>query len=167
MKILDVAAVILLVAAFAFAPRRDLLTTIDIAAPPTRVWAVLADTTAYPQWSPHMRLVGHLAVGRAIEHVEIDGNHRMVFRPRLLTVRPDRELRWLGRVMVPGLLDAEHYFLLQPAGSGTLVTQGEHLHGVALWFFDPDALRSSFDAMNAALKRRAEQPQAKAATLHR
>ncbi len=151
------AILLLLVAAFAYPPRRDLLTTVDIAAPPSHVWAVLADTALYPQWNPHTRLSGPLVPGRVIEHVEVDGDDRTVFRPRLLVVRPDRELRWRGRLSVPGLLDAEHYFLLQRAEHGTLMTQGEHLRGVALWFFDADALRGSFDETNAALKRRVEQ----------
>ena len=152
------AAILLpLVAASAFPPRCDLLTAIGIAAPPSRVWAVLADTAAYPQWSPHMRLAGTLVPGRVIEHVEIDGRDRTVFRPRLLAVRPDRELRWRGRLGVPGLLDAEHDFLLRPVGGGSVVTQGEHLRGVVLWFLDTDALRERFDEMNAALKRRVEQ----------
>ena len=103
-----------------------------------------------------MRLTGQLVPGQVIGHVEIDGNDRTVFRPRLLAVRPDRELRWRGRLSVPGLLDAEHYLLLRPAGRGTRLTQGEHLRGVALWFFDAGALRGSFDEMNAALKRRVE-----------
>ena len=161
MRIVGTAAAVtllLLVTAFVFPPRRDLLTTIDIAATPARVWAVLADTTAYPQWNPHMRLIGRLEPGHVIEHVEIDGDDRMVFRPRLLVVRPDRELRWLGRVMVPGLLDAEHYVLLQPSGTGTLLTQGEHLRGPALWFFDAGGLQRGFAEMNAALQGRAEQP---------
>ncbi len=150
---------LLLVTVFAFPPRRDILSAVDIAAPPSRVWAVLADTAAYPLWNPHMRLVGHLAPGTVIEHVEIDGNDRIVFRPRLLVVRPDRELRWLGRLAVPGLLDAEHYVLLRPTAGGTAMTQGEHLRGVAVWCLDTDALRSGFDGMNAALKMRAERPQ--------
>ncbi len=163
MRIVGIAAAVtllLLVTAFAFPTHRDLLTTIYIATPPSRVWAVLADTAAYPQWNPHMRLVGRLVPGGVIEHVEIDGNDRMVFRPRLLVVRPDRELRWCGRFIVPRLLDAEHYFLLRRSGVGTVMIQGEHLRGVALWFLDTDALRSSFDEMNEALKARAEQLQA-------
>ncbi len=163
MKIAGTAAAVillLLVTAFACAPRHDLVTTIRIAATPSQVWDVLTDTAAYPQWSPHMRLVGRLAPGSVIEHVEIDGNDRTVFWPRLLVVRPDRELRWLGRIAMPGVLDAEHFFLLQPSRRSTLMTQGEHLHGIGLWFFDPDALRSSFDEMNAALKMRVQQLQA-------
>ena len=125
MKIVGTTAAVillLLVTAFAFSPRRDLLTTIDVAAPPSRVWAVLADTASYPQWNPHMRLAGRLVQGNVIEHVEIDGNDRITFRPRLLVVRPDRELRWLGRITVPGVLDAEHFF---PASAGRRRHPGE------------------------------------------
>ena len=114
-----------------------------------------------------MRLIGRLAPGSVIEHTEIDGDDRIVFRPRLLVVRPDCELRWLGQVILPGVLDAEHYVLLQPAGSGTLMRQGEHLRGVALWFFDTSGLRSQFDEMNAALKARAERPPAETADARR
>ena len=159
MKILGSAAVailLLLAVAFGFPPSRDLVTTIDIAAPPSRVWAVLADTAAYPRWNPHMRLIVRLVPGKVIEHVEIDGDDRIVFHPRLLAVRPDRELRWLGRILVPRLLDADHEFLLRPVGTGTLLTQREQLRGVALWFLDTGGLRRQFEETNAALKAWAE-----------
>ena len=170
MKIIGIAAaaiLLLLITVFAFPPHRNLLTAINIAASPSHVWAVLTDTPSYPHWNPHMRPIGRLAPGSVIEHVEIDGNDRIVFRPRLLVVQPDRELRWLGRIIMPGVLDAEHFFLLQPAGSGTLMRQGEHLRGFALWFFDTGGLRSQFDEMNAALKARAERPPAEAAAVRR
>jgi hypothetical protein len=38
----------------------------------------------------------------------------MHFKPTILTVRPKRELRWLGHLFVPGIFDGEHYFLLEP-----------------------------------------------------
>ena len=72
------------------------------------MWAVLADTAAYPLWNPHM-----LVRGGVIEDVKTNGDGRMVFRPRLLAVRPGRELRRLEHVMLPGLLDAEDGFFLR------------------------------------------------------
>ena len=58
---------------------------------------------------------------------------------------------------MPHLFDVEHYFLLSSANKGgTVFTQGESFCGVALWFFDVNQLVSGFDAMNAALKTRAE-----------
>lgn len=158
MRVLGAAILPLLVAAFASPPRRVLLTTIDMAAPSSRVRAVLADTAAYGQWNPFMRLSGRLAPGQVIEHVEIHGGDRTVFHPKLLAVRPDRELRWFGRVAVPGVLDAEHWFLLRPHDAGTRPTQGERLRGLAVCALDIDGLRQRFAAVNTALRARAERP---------
>ena len=159
MRIIGVATaatLLLLVAAFAFPPHRVLVTTIRIAAPPSRVWAVLVDTADYLRWNPFMRLSGPLLQGHVIEHVELDGGDRIVFHPRLLAVRPDRELRWLGRIVLPRLLDAEHVILLRPDGEGTLLTQGERLRGVGVWLLDTDALRARFEAINGVLRKRVE-----------
>lgn len=82
----------------------------------------------------------------------------MVFHPTVVAVRPERELRWVGHVWVPGLFDVEHRFLLAPEGAGTRFTQMEQFHGLALWFYDPEQLRPTFDAMNRALKAQAERP---------
>lgn len=42
----------------------------------------------------------------------------MTFRPTVLVAEPDRELRWRGRLLVPGLLDGEHAFVVEPRGDG-------------------------------------------------
>ena len=142
--------------AFAFPPDRELSTSIEIAAPPSRVWAVLLDTGSYARWNPDMRLVGSLVVGATIENIEGQGDDRMIFWPTVLVVRPERELRWLGHYKVPGVLDAEHYFLLRPSAGGTEFIQGERFRGPVLWFYDVRQLLPSFAALNAGLKARAE-----------
>ena len=44
---------------------RAISAAVDIAATPRRVWAVLADLDAYPQWNPFIRSAsGQLAEGR-------------------------------------------------------------------------------------------------------
>ena len=155
------AAVLLLVLivslALAFPPRHDLLTTVDIAAPPARVWAVLTDTASYPAWNPDMVLKGALVPGQAIEHDQGQGSDRMVFYPTIVTAEPAHELSWRGQVVMPGILDAWHYFRLEPVGTHTVFTQGEHLRGVLLYAFNVDKLLPDFAAMNAHLKARAEQ----------
>ena len=55
----------------------------------------------------------------------------MRFAPTILSVRPDRELRWLGRFFVRGLFDGEHYFLLEPLNERrTRFIQGETFSGL-------------------------------------
>ena len=148
--------VVALCLAFAFAPQRDIVTQVAIAAPPSRVWAVLTDTAAYPEWNTQTALSGELTPGSVIENRVGQGREQLVFHPTVLVARPGQELRWRGRVLVPRLFDAEHYFLLRPQGAATILTQGERLRGVALWFLDLAGLAPGFEAVNVALKARAE-----------
>ncbi len=140
----------------AAAPVRDVQTSVTITASPAQVWAVLADTRQYEAWNPDNRLVGRLQAGQVIEHDEGEGADMWVFHPVVLAAKPGVELRWFGRVWFWHIFDADHYFLLQPDGAGTRLLQGEHVRGVALWFFDVGELTAEFGAVNAALKRRAE-----------
>lgn len=161
MKVAAIAAIAFLLvvaAAFRIAPSRGVETRIEIAAPPARVWAVLADIKNYDKWNPGMRLIGDLSPGATIENIEGAGEDQMIFWPTVLVVRPDQELRWLGHFKVPGLFDAEHYFLLRPTQNGTELTQGEHFHGIALWFYDVNQVAPDFAKMNESLKARAERP---------
>jgi hypothetical protein len=117
MKIVAIVAIaflLLVTAAFSLAPRRGVETKIEIATPPERVWAVLADIKDYDKWNPNMRLIGDLSPGATIENIQGAGEDQMIFWPTVLVVRPDQELRWLGHFKVPGLFDGEHYFLLRP-----------------------------------------------------
>src|ERR1043166_415244 len=72
-----------------------------------------------------------------------------------------RELRWLGRFLLPGLFDGEHQFTLQAMASGVRFTQSERFSGILVPLFrrslDTDTKRG-FLEMNLALKHRAEQP---------
>ena len=63
-------------------------------------------------------------------------------------------MRWLGHVMLPGLLNTEYGFFLRQTGSGTLMIQDGHRRGVAFWLLDTSDLRARIDQVNAALKAR-------------
>jgi hypothetical protein len=143
--------------AFVFPKHAELLTQIEISAPPAQVWSVLADTKDYPLWNPEISaLIGKLTPGSVVENRQGSGRFMEVFHPVVLVASPPRELRWRGAFILPAFLTAEHYFLLEPKGSGTMFTQGESLKGAALWLFDATHILPGFNAMNAALKRRVE-----------
>lgn len=145
-------------AAFALAPRSSLQTRIMIEAPPDRVWAVLADRAAYGQWNPLITASdGPLVAGGTItNHMQFRNGTSPVFKPRLLAVEPGRHLRWLGRFMVPRIVDGEHYFELQAKGEGTELIHGEDFVGIALWFVSVEQFRADFEGFNRALMQRVE-----------
>lgn len=141
---------------------RQIVTQVDIAVSPERVWSILTDFSAYPQWNPFIRsLSGVAKPGEKLRvTIQPEGHRAMTFRPRVLTATNQQELRWLGRLGFPGLFDGEHYFQLTALGEGnTLFVQGEKFSGVLVGLFlhsmEP-ATTAGFDAMNRALKERAE-----------
>jgi predicted N-acetyltransferase YhbS len=138
-------------------------TTVTIAAPPERVWAVLTDFARMPDWNPLIGAIGGpLHVGARLSVlIALPGRPATRFRPLVLAADPGRELRWRGSLVLPGLFDGEHYFLLQPDGAGGVrVVHGEVftglLVGVIMRSGMVSATREGFEAVNRALKREAE-----------
>lgn len=135
-------------------------TSIDIAASPSRIWSILTDFAAYPQWNPFItRIAGVPEVGgRLVVTIQPPGRKAMMFRPVVLAATPDVELRWRGRLLMPGLFDDEHAFRLSPAGGGCRLDHGEVFSGLlaSLLGGTLPATRRGFIAMNEALKARAE-----------
>ena len=140
---------------------RVIETSIKIDAPTKVVWDILIDFAQMPDWNPFMRAIsgplqmgGHLAV-----RIAPPGKGEMNFKPTVIALRDERELRWLGRFLIPGIFDGEHYFLLVPDGKDqTKLIQGEKFSGFLVGILGGtlSATESGFTAMNEALKVRAE-----------
>src|SRR5215469_12722668 len=115
---------------------RSISATVDIAATPERVWAVLADLAAYPEWNPFIRSAsGELAKGaRLTLRLVPPGGRPMTFRPTVLAVQPGELLRWIGRLIVPGIFDGTHQFTLEDLGGTTHLTQSETFRGLLVPF---------------------------------
>jgi hypothetical protein len=83
----------------------------------------------------------------------------MTFKPTVITSDANRELVWLGRLGVRGVFDGEHHLELHPGEDGsTKFVQREEFNGllVPLLGGGLEKTRRGFEAMNAALKLRAE-----------
>lgn len=133
--------------------------SLDIAATPDQVWDVLADLPAYGGWNPFIREAsGTLETGQRLAvTISPAAGKAMSFRPRVLVAEPGRELRWLGRVLLPGLLDGEHSFTLEPVAGGTRLTQAERFSGALVPLVGRALdVGDDFAAMNDALRVRAE-----------
>lgn len=152
------AAVIIIVGAFAFAPRAEIVTEVGIDATPAQVWSLLGNPGSYRDWNPFIvSMEGELAEGATLVNtLRPQAGSEMTFRPTVLKAEPERELRWLGRLFVPRIFDGEHYFVLDEREGGTRLVHGERFHGVLLWFIDANRFRADFERMNAALKAQVE-----------
>lgn len=139
----------------------ELRTEIDIDAPPAAVWAVLTDFGAYSQWNPFIpHLAGELRVGAKLEVLlSPPEGTEMTFRPRVLVVEPERELRWKGKFFIPGLFDGEHFFRLTEIAPGrTRLQHGEDFSGVLVKILGKALTNTArgFVYMNQALKKTVE-----------
>lgn len=140
----------------------EIQTQIEIVAAPEMVWGILADFAAYPDWNPFVTSIeGAQEVGaRLTVRLEPPESRAMTFRPTVRRFEAERELRWLGHLVIPYIFDGEHSFRVEPGETGgTTFHHGEHFSGLLavpmLWMIRKNTARG-FDAMNVALKERAE-----------
>lgn len=142
---------------------KQLRTEIEIEATPERVWQVLTDFAAFPEWNPFMtRAEGTVRRGERLTiRMQPDGGRAMTFRPTVLEAEPNRHLRWVGRVVVPGVFDGEHSFTIERVGEGEVrLIQQEEFRGILVPLMARSLDRNTlpaFEKMNHALKRRAEE----------
>jgi hypothetical protein len=146
---------------------RRLASSLDIDAPPERVWEQLTDFASFPSWNPFIRRAsGRLQVGTRIQITLKLGKSERTFHPTLIKLEANRELRWLAQIGPRGLFDVERIFEVQPLGNGrTRFAQSE----VCTGFLEPvlfiggklerDILRG-YDAFARAIKQRVERPNA-------
>jgi hypothetical protein len=121
------------------------------------------DFSTYPDWNPFMRSVkGEPSVGGKLQvKLQPSGAKGMTFKPTVLTMDRNHEIRWIGHLLFPGLFDGEHILEIQPIDGGKRVifVQRELFAGVFLPFLSgmirKDTARG-FVEMNKALKERAE-----------
>ncbi len=139
----------------------SLETQIDIAASPEIVWTILTDLEAYSDWNPFIvSAEGNAAVGeRLTNRIQSPGGRALTFRPTVTAADPEQKFEWLGRLLLPGVMDGRHTFKLEATETGTRFTHGENFSGILVRLMrkslDGGTLQG-FEAMNAALKTRAE-----------
>jgi hypothetical protein len=140
---------------------KELTSMIEIDAAPPTVWGVLTDFASYGEWNPvEISMKGQAVEGTVLEHTSrLPGGKPMTFHPTIVTAKPDQELAWKGKIVVPGMFDVVHRFRLErlPTG-GTRLQQSEQFRGLLIPFFGATLrkTRVAFDLANAAIKRRAE-----------
>lgn len=140
----------------------ELHTQIDIEATPETVWNIITDLDKYSEWNPFIvEANGDIAVGRKLTNrMQPPGGKAMTIKPAVTAVEPAQTFEWLGHFGVSGVFDGRHRFELQTTPSGgTRLLHSEQFDGVLVRFLRKtldSQTKSGFEAMNAALKTRAE-----------
>jgi hypothetical protein len=135
----------------------EINTEILINATPEKVWAVLSKFKEYPKWNPFINaLSGDMIVGKKIKIV-VQG---MKIKPELLVYEKNKELRWIGHLLVNGIFDGEHFFILVDNGNGTTTFKhGEKFNGILIPLLKntlENKLKKSYLKMNEKLKEQVE-----------
>ncbi len=141
---------------------KEIKTEIVIKATPETIWAILTDFQKYPEWNPFIKSIsGEAVVGKKIvAKITPPGTKGSTFHPKVLAFATNKEFRWLGHFLFPGLFDGEHKFELIDNGDGTTTfIQSEKFKGVLVGLFkkmlDHNTV-DGFNQMNRKLKELAE-----------
>ncbi|MEM7037306.1 MAG: SRPBCC domain-containing protein [Bacteroidota bacterium] len=120
-------------------------TSLVIDKPAAAVWKMLTDTARYPDWNPLVgRLVGELKTGNTIETYIVPLGKS--FFPKLLSVKPEKELIWQGKQVAKFLLAGKHYYRLEALEAGrTKLLHGEYFTGLLSPFISKKLLKKMED----------------------
>jgi hypothetical protein len=141
----------------------EVTTSIEIAATPDHVWAVLSDLPSYPRWHPvFLSVTGQLAAGSTltITTTHPASGRTITGKVKVRDVEPDRELRWVSKMA--GVTISERVFALSPDGAGTLLMQSQTYRGLGgqrggrLTLTAISRIENAFEAINQAIKQQAE-----------
>ena len=115
----------------------EIRTEIEIEGTAQEVWDTLTDFGAYREWNTgFVRASGRARVGETL-HITFShkADRTMKMRPTVLVAEPRHELRWLGRLLLPGIFDGEHRFEIHETAPGRVTfVQSEEFRGVLVPF---------------------------------
>lgn len=137
---------------------RSIKTEIVIDAPAEKVWVILMNHQAYPDWNPFIiKISGSTQVGGNLAAtIQSEGNDPMDFTPTVLVNNKNEEFRWVGKLGIKGIFDGEHYFILEQIGPDqTRFIHGENFTGLfsgLLLKMILEDTEAGFNSMNEALK---------------
>jgi hypothetical protein len=142
---------------------KEINTETVIKAKTEEVWAVLTDFDNYQKWNPFIKLIkGQMVVGNRITvRLEPPGSSGMNIRPKVLAFVVNKEFRWIGHLLIPGLFDGDHRFELVDNKNGTTTfRQSEKFKGILIPLFKKMLdinTTNGFRQMNEKLKNIVEQ----------
>ena len=140
---------------------KNIKTEITINNTPDKVWSVLTDFKNHPNWNPFINNIsGEKKVGqKLIVSIKSPEGNGMTFKPKVLKFEEEKEFRWRGKLLIRGIFDGEHYFILKAKGnSQTTFIHGEKFSGILVYLSGKmlEKTKGGFNEMNKSLKKECE-----------
>jgi hypothetical protein len=141
---------------------KDIFSEIEINASPDKIWSILTDFDVFSEWNPFIKSIeGNIEVGEKFKvFLQLPDTKGMKFQPKCMKVDQNKELQWIGHMIIPGLFDGEHSFIIESVEDKKVrFIQKELFTGILtplIMNSIGEKTRYSFEAMNQALKERAE-----------
>ena len=153
-----IVAVVIVVAVLlaALLPRKSVHAELVIKVAPSVVWNELMDGSSYGDWNPIFTRVDGLfeeGAKMALNMTTSDGGStdiEVVVREMI----PNEKLHQAAGI--PGVLTANHQWLIEESTQGTRVTQHEEYRGVGVLIYDPAYVQDLYQQALENLKKRLE-----------
>jgi len=142
--------------AAAILPSKSVHAELVIGVPPAVVWNALMDSSGYGDWNPiFTRVDGVFAEGAimALSMTTSDGGSTDI-EVVVKEMIPNQKLHQSAGI--PGVLTANHQWLVEEIPEGTRVTQHEEYRGVGVLFYDPAYVQDFYQQGMENLKKRLE-----------
>ena len=141
---------------------KEIFSEIEINASADKLWSILTNFDAFPEWNPFIKSIeGNLKVDERFKvFLQLPDSKGMTFRPKCLKAEQNKELRWIGHMLFPGLFDGEHIFIIESVEENKVrFIQKELFKGIFTSLIMKsigEKTKQGFEAMNRALKERVE-----------
>jgi hypothetical protein len=136
---------------------KEFKSSATIQASPEKIWEILTDIGAYPEWDPYcVKIEGELEVGNKIKAFSTLSPGR-AFAVKVKELVPNQKMTWQGGMPL-GLFKGVRTFTLTPAGDKTQFDMHEVFSGPMMVLIGgtiPD-MSDAFDKFALGLKQRAE-----------
>lgn len=153
---------------------KEVRAEVEIAAPAERVWQVMTNFAAYPNWNPLFRRIEGRAKtdSHLVVRLEPTGARGFTGKGRVIRVDAPRELHWQGsHLPVPGLFQCQFACSVEPMpGQRTKLTLSDKFSGLLVSMmagYLDNSVAPALDAMAQAVKERAERSDQSEAPLAR
>ena len=130
--------------------------TQEIAASPARIWSLLTDASAFPDWNSTVsRLGGRIALGEKLR-LEVPLAPGRTFKPQVTVFEPDRRMQWSDGAAP--MFRGVRTFTLEPHGALTRFVMEETFSGILLPMIKPSLpdFTAAFASFADDLKRASE-----------